>query len=265
MMATTTPLPSGGSDKIPPGLTVKRPAGDPAEEDCSRGQTRRALSEPTSAVALAPVKAQHRDVGQWSGTLIWHREKSDVRLQVLAIDTVRHPNAATLPTSLRVEILASGTQTRDIQAYIREKRRRWCGSRTHFAIARCEAQGKDSPFSSLLLAPLNKNLICAILPTSNPQDLPKARPRPPLEEWERNSGTVPLRSNFTYEVGRHGAPARRSPLCSPAALVTAAADSEFIDLSTRNDACVGRLIRLIPTAMEWTRARAGMAEAWMRP
>ncbi|KAH9959668.1 hypothetical protein BC827DRAFT_498871 [Russula dissimulans] len=124
-------LPERGG-KTSPTIPVKRPAEDPAEEGCSRRRTRRALSEPTPAPALTLVKPQQQSVYKWSGTLILHREKSpDVCLKVLVVDMIRHFNTATLPKSLEVEFLESGTQIRDMQAYTRTTGSPRGGSRTH--------------------------------------------------------------------------------------------------------------------------------------
>jgi len=99
------------SGKVPPTIPAKRPAGGPVEEGCSRGWARRDLSEsePTPTPTLALVKAQPKNVDQWSGTLIWHRERSDAHLQVLAVDMVRHPYVHSLVVLQSITYVCAAT------------------------------------------------------------------------------------------------------------------------------------------------------------
>jgi len=136
--------------------------------------------------------------GQWSGTLSWSGEESEVCASVQATDGVRSPQLSAWPPHLRLEVVETRMRTLDFQAWILRYRasvaRMQCTAGMdeqgfgelikslrkdgRVAIVRFDSEIEGPPKRGLVLAPLHGGLFCAAFLTSDIPELPK----PPLEQ-----------------------------------------------------------------------------------
>jgi len=149
-------------------------------------------------------------MGSDRGTmLIWERAGLGARgVQILAVDWVRY--SSTLPTSLQVEIVEAGTESRVIQSKIRQSKapmtRVKCAHERDnptfgeligqlrkagaFAVAQYDIRDRGQRF---LLAPLGNDLLCTVLRVSDIEDLRTRRPE--------SGQTVPRAQNQVSHSG----------------------------------------------------------------
>jgi len=154
------------------------------------------VETPGSPTQLPVHGVQEAEDDRWSGMLFWSRGESDVCASVQATDGVRDPGLSMWPPYLRLEIVAAGIRTLDIQAWLLKHKasvaRIQCApdnmdnhefgelvmslrERKSVAIVRWEIPEEGSPKRGrLVLAPLHGALLCAVFLNTDIPELPMA-------------------------------------------------------------------------------------------